>query len=364
MSEKTAQVIFCVGAGGVGKTSVSAMLGFYYAQQHKKVLVLTIDPAKRLLDALSLSTKSNEAVRVEHPSLKNSTGQLFALVPNLKNEWMDFLEASVKKSEAIHQISNNPFFTYMADGLPGSLEIICAHLVHRLLAQNIYDILIIDTPPFSNSLSFFDIPEKLIRVLEHRSTRLFLENRNSFLRKITRKMAMLSGNILVNTLEKIIGSNFLSEVIDFALGIDAIYEPMLTRARLMSELLKSPHTRFVLVSRASSASVADSLNLQAALKKRGIEISEVVVNQMWPRLGPGLHHEVQKLENEAGNMALLEKIIRCYGDEYDFQQKLVQRIKNFFVMNKVSFLHLAHGENLLSEMLRDYLGNNDESIRN
>lgn len=355
MSEKkTTEVLLCVGAGGVGKTSVSAMLGLHHASLGKKVLVLTIDPARRLLDALSIPVNSNRPILVEHPSLQNSTGQLYAFMPNLKDEWMDFLSSSIKKDDAIHDISRNPFYTYMVDGLPGSLEIICSHLIYRILEANTYDTLVIDTPPSSNSLSFFDVPEKLIRVLEHQATRLFLEGGGSLFGRLSKKVALFSGNILVATLEKIIGSNFLSEVIDFAFRIDAIYEPMLMRAHKMSDLLKSEQTQFILVCRPTSTSVSDSINLQAALKKRGIDIREVVLNHLLFLPKKTVKEESKKLREEGFDSSVLEKVVHCFLEEYYYQQKLVQRLQNFFSASKLHFLHVASGEDLLATMLKDY----------
>ena len=109
------QVIICVGAGGVGKTSVSSMLGLYHAAQGQRTLVITIDPAQRLLDAFGIKDLGHEPVRVS-----SASGELYAFMPDLKQEWLDFLKSSLGDSARARAIAANPFYRYMADGLPGA----------------------------------------------------------------------------------------------------------------------------------------------------------------------------------------------------------------------------------------------------
>ncbi|MCA9508815.1 MAG: AAA family ATPase [Myxococcales bacterium] len=206
MKRKETEIIICVGTGGVGKTTVSAMLGLDCALKAQKTLIVTIDPAKRLLDALGLKKNSSSPEKVDVKKIfpSDSTGELYAFMPNLKQEWADFLSSSTKTSKTIHEISKNPFYQYMIDGLPGSSEIICAHTIHRLVRDGDYDVIILDTPPASNSVSFFDVPKKLIRVLEHRVFKFLMGQGKGAFSAITRKFAFFSGEILEKTFEKII----------------------------------------------------------------------------------------------------------------------------------------------------------------
>jgi anion-transporting ArsA/GET3 family ATPase len=351
------QVIVSVGAGGVGKTTVSGMLGLDFSRRGKKTLVITIDPAKRLLDALDMSGNTHVPLKVDISKIlpdEKISGELFAFMPDLRREWKDFLSSSLKNTEAIHEISENPFYQYMVDGLPGSLEIICAHILHRLLAENNFDVIILDTPPASNSLSFFDVPSKIARVLEHNIFRLLMKQRHSLLSKFTRKIAFFSSGLLEKTLEKLIGSHFLSEVIDFALTIDAIYEPMLERARAMDAMLKNPHTHFVLISRPTVDNVRDSIDLQAALKKRSIHINQLVINQVLFEPGKNLAKERRAFrEQDNGH---LEKLLFLFEEEYKYQQKLIRRLKDAFIAIDSRLLFLAKNSesSLMTQMLSDY----------
>ncbi len=283
---KKSQVIICVGSGGVGKTTISTILGLYHALMGQRTLVITVDPAKRLLDAMGIKERSHAPKQIDVKRLcKRSPkhgGALFALMPDLEHEWLDFLQASVSREKIRHEIASNHFYRYMADGLPGALEIICSHILFRLRDSDEFDTIIMDTPPSSHSLSFFDVPQKIIQVLEQSVFRTIVQKRSSILLKLTKKLAFFSGGLLQKTLERIIGSHFLSELIDFALTIDGLYEPMLMRAQSMDELLKHENTKYVLAVRPTIASVLDSIQLRKALRIRGFAIDQTIINQVTP----------------------------------------------------------------------------------
>lgn len=356
MKTKETQIIVCVGAGGVGKTSVSGMLGLDAARKGQRVLVITIDPAKRLLDALGIDELSHTPIKVDLKKFRISVGELSAFMPDLKREWMDFLVSSINVSDVVHKISDNHFYQYMVDGLPGSLEIICAHILHRLVSENNYDVIILDTPPASNSVSFFDVPKKLIQVLEHSAFQFIIKQRHSVVSKLTRSFAFFSSGLLEKTLEKIIGSHFLSEVIDFALTIDAIYEPMLERARGMEALLKSPNTDFVLVSRPSKASLNDSTNLQSLLKERGILCRQLIINQVffYPKKELILERKALAFTKNIGKR--VGRIVDLYEKECVYQQELITQLKMVFKESDCRILFLLQNSehDLMTEMLSDY----------
>lgn len=317
-----AELIVCVGAGGVGKTTVSSMLGFYYARKGLRSLVITIDPAQRLRDALGLKNYVGEPQKVEWQSalLPDLPGELYAFLPDLKHEWQSFLRASIHEAAVIKDISANPFYNYVSEGLPGSLEIICAHIVTRLLDTHKYDVIILDTPPSSQSVAFFDVPKKLSRVLEQSLFRMLIKGRHSLLMKLTKKLAFFSSGLLEKTLEKLMGSHFLSEVMDFAFTIDGLYEPLLARAKAMENLLIDPTTQFILVSRPSTSSLSDAQRLKELFKERGLKISQVIFNQLWPAPLPSLTQELEQIPNLE-----LQDIVNKYLEEYNYQQVLLKR---------------------------------------
>lgn len=338
------QVHICVGAGGVGKTSISAMLGLHYARMGKKVLVITIDPAKRLLDALGLKAYEGKPAKVELDGFK---GELSAFMPDLHQEWMDFLKASISENDKVHDISQNHFYRYMAEGFPGSMEIICCHILYRLLDAKRYEILILDTPPSTNSLAFFEIPQKLTKLLEGSIFQLLMRRRSSIFFSISKKLAFFSSSFLHKTLEKIVGSHFLSETIDFALSIDALYEPLYKRAKAMERLLLDSKTQWHLVLRPTSSSVLDSLHFGTALKERGINLNQLIINQAMPVFSVGKKHAKP-----------LQHIIHKYEQQLAYEENLIEKAKKAFPQSEYRKIFFSYEGNtlmnILKKMLNDY----------
>lgn len=351
------RVDICVGAGGVGKTTVASVLGLHYALKGEKVLVITIDPARRLLDALGLERPGFNPKKVDLSIANQNGGSLFALMPDLKHEWMDFLNSSIKKSEVRHEISSNPFYQYMAEGLPGAFEIICSHVLFRLMESDKFDRIILDTPPSSHSLSFFDVPKKISSVLEQGIFRALMKKRGSILLKLTKKLAFFSGGLMEKTLERLMGSHFLSEVIDFALTIDSLYEPMLKRALAMDELLKSKNTTYTLVLRPTTTSVSDSIHLHESLEKRGVKINKAVINQV------SREYDLKAIDNEIIAMKLAGQeqaisVIEMYKDEVLMEKELIKKLKRFLNIDtrKLFVSDEIERKKLLQNLLTDFEG--------
>lgn len=341
------QVFICVGAGGVGKTSVSAMLGLEHAHEGKKVLVITIDPARRLLDALGLNDQKGIPARLK---LKGLKGEFYALMPDLEKEWMDFLKAAVEDNQnKIHNISRNHFYRYMVEGFPGSLEIICCHILYRLIEARHYDVIILDTPPSNNSLSFFEVPQKLAAVFERSVFQMLMQRRNSFFFKLSKRLAFFSSSILHKTLEKIVGSHFLSEVIDFALSIDALYEPLYSRTRAMERLLLDHNTRWTLVLRPTSSSVDDSIRFGESLSQKGIVLHQLILNQVMPSFA---------IEKTLRCSPIITELVLDYERQCTYEQSLINKLMNSFKKSDCRKLSLLANDNtpigLLEGMLKDY----------
>lgn len=358
--------IICIGAGGVGKTTVSSVLGCHYALQGKRTLVITVDPARRLMDALGIDDMGYAPKKVDISFLVGSRGmkpkgELFAFMPDIKREWMDFLQAAIKKAEVRHEISSNHFYKYMADGIPGAFEIICSHVLFRLMKEGEYEKIILDTPPSSHSLSFFDVPKKVATLLEQSVFRMLMMKQKSFFLKITKGLAFFSQGVLEKTLEKLLGSHFFSELIDFALTIDALYEPMLDRVKAMEGLFSSPKTSYVLVARPTLASVSDCLNLRAALIKKKIQIHQVIINQVVPHINvKEAYAELAELKKELRqeNFVFVENAIKIYESRLSFEKGLLQRLRKEFMNVETKELYLGDvhllRRDLILNLVKDY----------
>jgi len=341
--ERASEIVICVGSGGVGKTSVASMLGMHYAQKGKKTLLITIDPAQRLLDALALKNSEGEPIRVP---LSEVHGELYAFLPDLKKEWMDFLKASIPEQDKLHGISANHFYRYMAEGFAGSLEIIVCHILYRLIHARHYDVIVLDTPPSTHSLSFFEVPEKLSKVLELNVFQLLMRNRNSLFFRLSRKLAFFGSSILYKTLEKMVGSHFLSELIDFALSIDALYEPLYQRAQAMQHLLRDKNTAWVLVLRPTLRSVEDSILFRDALRDKGIRLSQLIINQAMPSFALTQSSD-----------AAINEIISRYERQKAYECALIEQVKSSFPGVPCYLLPLSLEEENHTKIVQEMLSN-------
>lgn len=350
------KVVIVVGAGGVGKTTVASALGVYFARRGQKTLVITVDPARRLLDALAVKDVSDEPRRVQVDGLldnnSSSRGSLFVFMPNLKKEWADFLSSAIEQAATREKIASNHFYRYMAEGMPGALEIICSHVLFRLMKSGDYDKIILDTPPSSHSISFFDVPQKISRVLEQGIFRTLMNRRHSMVARLTKKIAFFSGGILEKTFERIIGSHFLSELIDFALTIDALYEPLLHRVRAMDALLKSADTKYALIIKPTAASIKDSIYVRGALLARGIILHQILINQVMPTLDDdNLRREIAALKEHASAYASIAPLIDLYQREQNLEAYFLAEVRKQFSRTPKQLLYLTEATLSRSELL-------------
>lgn len=327
MTYKT-ELIICLGTGGVGKTTLAGVIGLSEALAGKKTLIITLDPAQRLLEALASKKTSQDMIKIDIKPILGVKGQLFVLVPDVYKEWLDFLLSSINAQDRQEKILGNHFYQYMAEGMPGSLEIIGCHLLYRLREQNDFDVIILDTPPVSNSLSFFKVPQKITTLLDESIFKTIIKKRHHLWFKFTKDLIFFSGGIFHKTIEKLVGSHFFSEFMDFALTIDGLYAPMQQRCQYMQALWRDNHTKFTLILRPHSASVNDSMMLKANLSTMGIKINNIIINQICGTNNDTIDHEIGKLSMQQKKS--LSTLITREKNIANIEQNLIYAIKYHF----------------------------------
>jgi anion-transporting ArsA/GET3 family ATPase len=167
----SAQLLVCMGSGGVGKTTTAAALALRAAQEGRKVCVVTIDPAKRLADALGVRGElSNE------PSLVSNfgDGELWAMMLDARQTFVDLIALTSTSAEQAERIHNNALFSSIARQLGGTQEYMAAEKLFQLHRDDRFDLVIVDTPPSREALNFLGAPNTLVRFLDHRVYRTFL----------------------------------------------------------------------------------------------------------------------------------------------------------------------------------------------
>ncbi|MGE3758036.1 MAG: ArsA family ATPase, partial [Pseudobdellovibrionaceae bacterium] len=272
------KVIVCVGSGGVGKTTVAATLGLVAAKEGKKVLVLTVDPAKRLATTLGLGEGVDQA-RVELPSLYS--GELHASVIQSKKVFDDFVKRAASKDQRVEKILNNKLYQQLSTTLSGSQEFTALEKLYSSHESANFDLIILDTPPTKHAIDFLRAPQKISALFNEGIAKWFRETKGS-------QTGLLSQLFLGGTkkvfqlLEKLTGGEFIKELSDFFVQIESWQKQLEQRTNDVHRLLTSKECAFALVTSFDEAKLAEAEYFSKEIAKGGYTLKLVVINRAFP----------------------------------------------------------------------------------
>lgn len=313
---RSRRVVVCLGCGGVGKTTVSAALALLGARLGRRVLVLTIDPARRLADALGLEGLGNEPRRLPAGRLARlgvpAGGELSALMLDMKSTFDDLVARFSRGEAERERILRNPIYQHVSDALAGSAEYSAMEKVYQLSESADLDLIVVDTPPSQHALDFLEAPERLIEFLDSPVVRLMLHPAFAAGRTGFRLFQRGAARVL-KLLERVSGLGFLEDISEFLLAFEGMSEGFRERARTVRGLLAGPQTAYVLASGPGTEATAQGGAFVDRLEGAGIELSGLVVNRM--RLWPGPAPEA-RLFGGAGERALAEALAAAHGTRY------------------------------------------------
>jgi anion-transporting ArsA/GET3 family ATPase len=271
-------IIICCGSGGAGKTTSSAAVALAGALAGRKACVVTIDPARRLADALGIGELSNEPKRIEGPW----PGELSAVMLDAKRTFDDLVERYSADQEQADRILNNRLYRNLTSALSGTQEYMAAEKLYELNASGDFDLVVVDTPPTRNALDFLDAPGRLTRFLENRVFRLLLMPTRASLRALT-----MATQALLRTISKVAGSEIVEDAMAFFRAFDGMEEGFRDRARGVEALLADPGTAFVLVAAPRRDSVAEAGYFADRLAVAHQPVAALIVNRLHPDFGAG-----------------------------------------------------------------------------
>ncbi len=285
---RASRVLVCAGTGGVGKTTIAAALGLQAALQGRRTLVLTIDPARRLADALGLESLGSTPTAVELPLDESwvanpAAGTLHAMMLDPKPTF-DRLVTRLTQDEAIlSRILDNRIYRHLSEALAGSAEYAAMEQVHEMVESGRYDLVIVDTPPSSHALDFLRAPRRLREFLESRFVRALVRPAMSASRLGMRFFARPLHHVF-NLLDRIAGAGFLDELTEFLSAIDGLSDGFRERATRIEQILLGKHTNFLLICGAASGSEPGTLEFLDELDELGVCLAAVIVNRVrpWP----------------------------------------------------------------------------------
>ncbi len=283
----TRRIVVCVGSGGVGKTTVAAAIGLSRALQGQRTLVCTIDPARRLANALGLTALGNIESRVpEHKFAEAGlapSGELHAMMLDVKRTWDDLIARHAPDPARRERILRNRLYQQMSAALAGSQEYMAMEKLYELATDRDYDLIVLDTPPTAHALDFLEAPDRILDFLGNDTARALLAPAVGAGR-IGLRLAQLGGGYIAKTLARFTGQEVLGDLGDFLHGFQGMYEGFKERAAAVRALLSRAEVGFVLVSSASAVSIDEAVAFHERLHAEAMPIAGLVVNRLTPDL--------------------------------------------------------------------------------
>jgi len=323
--ELTAQrrTIICCGSGGVGKTTTAAVVAMQGARLGRKAMVVTIDPAKRLADALGLAGLSNVPSRIEDGLGGDGDGgdggnagdgawpgELWAMMLDTKSTFDALVVKHAATPEQAERILANRFYRNISGALSGTQEYMAMEKLYELHEETDFDLVVVDTPPTRHALDFLDAPRRLSRFLDHRLFRMVVSPSRGIVRAVN-----VAAQTFLRTVAKVVGGDVIDDAIAFFRAFEGMEEGFRLRARRVNELLAAPETAFVLVASPRRDTLDEAHFFARRLAEAGITVDGLVVNRVHPLFGDGLAESARaRAETLAGT-----DLGSLYANLADFQ---------------------------------------------
>jgi anion-transporting ArsA/GET3 family ATPase len=298
------RLIVCVGPGGVGKTTTAAALAMAAALRGRATAVITVDPSRRLQDALGLGALSSEPRRV---ALGDGAGVLDALALDTKRTF-DHLIARVAPSQGVaERIFANRLYQEISSELGGSTEYMAMEKLHELLEQRRYDLIVVDTPPSGDVRELLAAPGRMIELLASQAVD-FLKAPSSIITGRESGLMRMTLSAVLKALERWTGMTLLRELADFVAGFEHLIEGFRARAHAIDQALHAPDTGFAIVATPEPNTVTATLAFDRELRESGFSVAGIIANRT---------HDFPPLTAQAGARApaaLRKKLVANYAD--------------------------------------------------
>jgi anion-transporting ArsA/GET3 family ATPase len=290
IDDRRTRIIVCCGSGGVGKTTIAAAIGLRAAERGRHVVVLTVDPARRLAQSMGLTVldntprpvpgvgASNANDRPEDGSQADPPGSMHAMMLDMKRTFDEIVEAHADPDRAA-QILANPFYQSLSSSFAGTQEYMAMEKLGQLRRADEWDLIVVDTPPSRSALDFLDAPQRLGRFLDGRLLRLLVApaklGGRTGLRMLNAGFGLVTGVVT-----KIIGSQVLRDVQTFVSAMDTMFGGFRERAEYTYRLLRTPGTAFLVIAAPEHDALREASYFVERLDRDGMPLAGLVLNRI------------------------------------------------------------------------------------
>jgi anion-transporting ArsA/GET3 family ATPase len=274
----TSEIIVCTGSGGVGKTTIAAVIALEGARQGRRTVVVTIDPAKRLADALGLESLTNAPRQIPG----EWSGEMWATMLDTKSTFDELVHKHATDEEQAASILDNRFYRNISGALSGTQEYMAMEKLYELHEESDFDLVVVDTPPTRNALDFLEAPRTLTRFLDHRLYRVLMAPT-----RVVGRAVNVAAQAFLRTISKVVGGDVIKDAIAFFQAFDGMEQGFKERAQRVLDLLGSDVTSFVLVASPKRDTVEEAQFFAERLAESDLEVRALIINRMHPRFGDG-----------------------------------------------------------------------------
>ncbi|HEV7492931.1 ArsA family ATPase [Baekduia sp.] len=335
------RVVVCAGSGGVGKTTTSAAIAMGLAARGARVCVVTIDPARRLADALGIEQLGSEPRRVDDERFAGHgitiEGELWAMMLDPKRTFDELIERLAPDEKTRDEILANRIYRELSGAVAGSQEFTAVAKLYDLDRSGQFDVIVLDTPPSRNALDFLDAPDRLTGFLEGRALRLFLAPSG-----LAAKVVGRGTSVVFGVLRRVTGVDLMNDLSVFFAALSTVLDGFRERAAGVKALLADGATAFMIVTSPEREPVEEAIFFGGKLREAGMPFGGLVVNRVHPLA-------------EDGDEAVDEAVIAAeLGGDAALARKVARTLREFRV--------LAHRDARAVERLQREIGDQDPII--
>jgi anion-transporting ArsA/GET3 family ATPase len=285
IDDRRTRIIVCCGSGGVGKTTIAAAIGLRAAEHGRHVVVLTVDPARRLAQSMGLTSLDNTPRPVRGVQARDQAGNgaeppgsLHAMMLDMKRTFDEIVEAHADPDRAA-QILANPFYQSLSSSFAGTQEYMAMEKLGQLRRADEWDLIVVDTPPSRSALDFLDAPQRLARFLDGKLLRLLTApakvGGRAYLRALNAGFGVVTG-----VLTKILGTQVLRDVQTFVSALDTMFGGFRERADYTYQLLRAPGTAFLVVAAPEEDALREASYFVERLDTERMPLAGLILNRV------------------------------------------------------------------------------------